>query len=273
MKQFKEFLVEKLVTFGGKAYPKFGNVVILQGGAGSGKGFIKNKLLGIDGWSFDVDELKDFILHSEIFHKRIKDDMGIDVKTLDLKNPDDVALLHSITKKYKLDSKFKKTEYQTISMAHPDRKPNLIFDITAKDIKSIAKISDAVTKLGYDKKNIHIVWVLDAVEMAVQKNKNRDRHVPEDILIQTHEFASLTAKKLMSMGNDIKKYMDGDYWIVFNKVGVDSTLVKSNKGGDYIKEAFYVKIKEQGKAPMNPKKFTKQLLMKIRDYVPDIDVW
>ena len=32
-------LQEKLITFGKKAYPKFGNVVILAGGAGSGKGF------------------------------------------------------------------------------------------------------------------------------------------------------------------------------------------------------------------------------------------
>lgn len=41
MKSFKDFtsLDEALITFGGKAYPKFGQVVILAGGAGSGKGF------------------------------------------------------------------------------------------------------------------------------------------------------------------------------------------------------------------------------------------
>ena len=38
MKSFKDFtsLDEALITFGGKAYPKFGQVVILAGGAGSG---------------------------------------------------------------------------------------------------------------------------------------------------------------------------------------------------------------------------------------------
>ena len=35
-----DVLIEKLITFGGKAYPKFGNVVIMAGGAGSGKGFV-----------------------------------------------------------------------------------------------------------------------------------------------------------------------------------------------------------------------------------------
>ena len=34
MKTFKEFLNEVAIQFGGKAYPKFGNVVILSGGAG-----------------------------------------------------------------------------------------------------------------------------------------------------------------------------------------------------------------------------------------------
>lgn len=32
--EFNEYLLEKLITFGGKAYPKFGNVVILAGGGG-----------------------------------------------------------------------------------------------------------------------------------------------------------------------------------------------------------------------------------------------
>ena len=42
MKSFRELVMnEKLITFGGKAYPKFGQVVILAGGAGSGKGFVK----------------------------------------------------------------------------------------------------------------------------------------------------------------------------------------------------------------------------------------
>ena len=39
-------LTEKLITFANKAYPKFGNVIIMAGGAGSGKGFVKDKLVG-----------------------------------------------------------------------------------------------------------------------------------------------------------------------------------------------------------------------------------
>jgi intein/homing endonuclease len=41
--EFNEYLLEKLITFGGKAYPKFGNVVILAGGGGcfSGNTLVK----------------------------------------------------------------------------------------------------------------------------------------------------------------------------------------------------------------------------------------
>jgi len=42
-----EMLMEKLITFGGKAYPKFGHVLIMAGGAGSGKGFIQQNLIGL----------------------------------------------------------------------------------------------------------------------------------------------------------------------------------------------------------------------------------
>ena len=43
MKTFKEFLEERALNIGNKSvsYPKFGNILILAGGAGSGKGFAK----------------------------------------------------------------------------------------------------------------------------------------------------------------------------------------------------------------------------------------
>lgn len=35
--EYEQSLDEKLITFGGKAYPKFGQIILLSGGAGSGK--------------------------------------------------------------------------------------------------------------------------------------------------------------------------------------------------------------------------------------------
>ncbi|UQJ94980.1 hypothetical protein IANJMKHF_00074 [Klebsiella phage CPRSA] len=74
MKSFKQFtestLTEALITFGGRAYPKFGQVVILAGGAGSGKGFTLEKLLGIEGITLDVDALKKLVMGSDNSQQR-----------------------------------------------------------------------------------------------------------------------------------------------------------------------------------------------------------
>ena len=83
---------EKLITFGGKAYPKFGQIVILAGGAGSGKGFVKKKLMGIDGLTFDVDRLKELVMLSSKYNSKIKEEYGIDASKLNLKKSEDVLV-------------------------------------------------------------------------------------------------------------------------------------------------------------------------------------
>ena len=75
--------------------------------------------------------------------------------------------------------------------------PNLLFDIT----KKVASITDVLTPLlnaGYDSKNIHLIWVLTNYHIAVDRNKERDRVVPDDILLQTHEGAGKTMWTLIN---------------------------------------------------------------------------
>ena len=93
-----EALLEKLITFGGKAYPKFGNIVVMAGGAGSGKGFILSNLVGMEGKVFDVDELKTLASKTPAIQKRVKDELGVDLADLasNLKNPENVGKLHQI---------------------------------------------------------------------------------------------------------------------------------------------------------------------------------
>jgi ABC-type uncharacterized transport system YnjBCD ATPase subunit len=72
-----EALMEKLITFGGKAYPKYGNIVVMAGGAGSGKGFILSNLVGVEGKVFDVDELKTLASKTPAIKKRVADELGV----------------------------------------------------------------------------------------------------------------------------------------------------------------------------------------------------
>ncbi|WFD55623.1 hypothetical protein phi5_143 [Enterobacter phage phi5] len=276
MKSFKDFtsLDEALITFGGKAYPKFGQVVILAGGAGSGKGFTLEKLLGIEGITLDVDALKKLVMGSTKLAAEIKAKTGHDVKTMNLKNPDNVATLHHvIADVFNVSNKNQARVYAGITAAPEDRKPNLIFDVTLKSMSKLASIARDVEALGYQKENIHIVWVMNDVHIAMQQNLKRDRVVPKEILMDTHEGAALTMAKILNMGDSLKQYMDGDIWISFNKVGIDSEIKKSDKGGMFVVKSNYIKVKAKGKPQKSIDQLDKELVTKVAAYAPKTDTW
>lgn len=269
-------LMEALITFGGQAYPKFGNIVIMAGGAGSGKGFVKDKLVGIEGFTFDVDALKTLASATPAIQKRVKKELGVDLAKLagNLKDPENVGKLHQIIGDYlKLDSKRLKALYTSIMTADPERKPNIIFDVTLKDLQKLEKLTRQVSSIGYDKKNIHVVWVVNDIEVAKAQNLARSRTVPTEILINTHRGASQTMGDIVNMGTGLRKYMDGDIVFAFNKVGVDTDVVTSGKGGMFIKDANYFYVKRKGKPPTPVAKLDKQLRMKVKSYVPKGVSW
>lgn len=276
MKSFKDFtsLDEALITFGGKAYPKFGQVVILAGGAGSGKGFTLEKLLGIEGITLDVDALKKLVMGSTKLAAEIKAKTGHDVKTMNLKNPDNVATLHHvIADVFNVSNKNQARVYAGIAAAPEDRKPNLIFDVTLKSMSKLASIARDVETLGYKKENIHIVWVMNDVHIAMQQNLKRDRVVPKEILMDTHEGAALTMAKILNMGDSLKQYMDGDIWISFNKVGIDSEIKKSDKGGMFVVKSNYIKVKAKGKPSKSVEQLDNEIVAKVKAYAPKTDTW
>lgn len=274
MKSFKEHLTEVAIQFRGKAYPKFGTVVIISGGAGSGKGFVLSNLLSIEGKVFDVDELKRLAIASTTFAAKVKEKTGVDLKKLDLRQADDVGKVHQIIGDiFKLDKKLFSTTVKNVLRAPADRKPNLIFDVTLKDMSKLQSITASLQEMGYDKKNIHVVWVMNEFNIAVEQNAGRARVVPSEVLLTTHEGAALTFAKILSMGDKLKKYMDGDIFIAFNKAKADSEFIKSDKGGSYINKANYIQVKWAGKTQTPLEKLGVDILKKIKSYVPTTIVW
>lgn len=271
-----ETLIEKLITFGGQAYPKYGHIVLMAGGAGSGKGFVLGNLVGVEGKVFDVDELKTLASKTPAIKNRVAKELGVDLADLaaNLKNPENVGKLHDIMGDYlKIDKRKEQAFYRGVLTAPADRKPNIIFDMTLKSLDKLDKIARDAAMLGYDKKNIHIVWVVNDIEVAKQQNATRARTVPSEILVNTHRGAANTMGDIINMGNKLKKYIDGDIVFAFNKVGVDANLVKSGKGGSYVKDANYFYVKRAGKAPTPVAKLDKEIRMKIKDYVPKNVDW
>lgn len=298
MKSFKEYIKEQeqldevLITFGKKAYPKFNNVVILAGGTASGKGFVTKKLLGIEGKVFDVDALKKLSIATTVFAAKIKAETGVDIKKMNMSDPKDVSILHDILSDlYVIDKKVRNTMLKAIFLSDKKRKPNLIFDVTLKDMGKVKVLSDLLVEAGYEKINIHIVWIVNSLDLALIQNKDpkRERVVAKEIVVATHEGAALTMKKLIDMGSKIKAYMNGDIWFAFNKVHVDTELVVSKndrvkitnrivrdqekKIGEYLEKANIFKIKAQGKTSISAKNLDKAILNKIIKYTPGINTW
>jgi hypothetical protein len=264
-------LTEKLITFANKAYPKFGNVIIMAGGAGSGKGFVKDKLVGAEGFTFDVDELKKLSARTPAIIKKVKDELDVDLPLLgrDMRNPENVSKMHEIIGDYlNLDNKRMQAFYSSVITAHPDRKPNIIFDVTLKDLRKLQNITRQIKNIGYDPKMIHIVWVVNDIEVAVAQNAARARKVPVEILVNTHRGAAQTMGDIINMGNDLGKYMDGDIVFAFNKVGVDQELDRSRSGGSYIKDSNYFYVKKSGKPVQSMANMSRELKAKIQSYVP-----
>lgn len=289
MLSFNSFLNEKLIILGKTAYPKFGTVVILAGGAASGKGFQINNLLGVDGKILDVDAVKLMAMKSKVFAKRVKDETGYDIANFDMKKPENVFKLHELMADvYGVTKGVERALFSSILVSDPNRKPNIIFDCTMKDMTKLESISRNVQELGYTKENIHLVWVVNDINVAMEQNSSRARVVPEEILIATHEGASLTMKKILDMGDKLKSYMDGDIWFSFNKAKVDATLVSSDlpdsakakkqfsgakDKGSYVIKADYIRIKKQGQPQLSSDKLSNVLVDKIKSYVPEINKW
>lgn len=244
----------------------------------SGKGFVLKNLLDIQGKVFDVDRLKELALTNDYIQSVVKKEQGIDISKLDLKNPKDVSTLHGAIDKAGLDKKVKSTMFDSIVMAHPDRKPNLIFDVTLKSPDKLGKISEQVKSLGYDPLKIHVVWVVNDVEVAIAQNATRSRTVSQEILSMTHEGVANTILALLHPARNLRAIMDGKFIFAFNKAKVDSVVVSGDKKTNifgketkpfYVKSADYVVVKEVGEVPKDLDDIESRFLKKIMDYVPE----
>jgi|SRR5687768_1796726 len=268
---FNLSLSEALIVLTKDKLAEFGNVVIMAGGAGTGKGFVVKNLLQIRGKILDVDALKTAALKSKKIQGIVKTELGLDLSEFDSRNPEDVRKLHQILSvELKLNNKQQQALFSSIITAAPDRKPNLIFDVTLKDMYKLYNITDAVKQLGYSPENIHIVYVVNDIEVAKAQNKTRDRVVPEEILLSTTLGSATTMKIILDMGKELQKHMDGAIVVSFNQVGVDTKSVKTDDKHKYVEYANYVFVKHQGKPQISSKELSQEVIQKLSKYIPDV---
>ena len=296
LEQYAEMINEVQIQFNRNKDVQFGNAVIMAGGAGSGKGFVLNNLVGIQGKVFDVDALKSLAMIAPRINAMVQKKYNKSLENMDLKNPDDVFALHTIIgDELRLPNKQQQAFFTSIIQGDKARKPNIIFDVTLKDMKKFDEIVRSLGQKGieYDKKKIHIVWVVNDVQVAMKQNQERARTVPEHILINTHSGVNSTMKEIVKMGESLRQHMDGDIFFAFAKAEVDNKYIDGgkkqgkvftsknvNKKGEkagyksgYLKEATYIQIKKVGQPPMKLEEISKDILRKIDGYTPDNTDW
>jgi len=256
----KQFITEDLITFG-NGRPNYDQVVILAGGTGVGKGFVLNNLIGIHGKVFDVDQLKSLGIRSKLIRDKVLKMTGRDISELDLHNPDDVSFLHIVFKELGIADK--QVENLLNAMVGRENKPNLIFDVTLANLSKLEYISKQVTDFGYSKENIHIIWVINDIEVAREQNKNRERNVSEAMFAQIHDQVFLSLKNILTGRFPVLDYMNGDFYIVFNQKNVDTEMTFSPNGGKYVSKTNYIKIKPKGKSMKTLDEITRAVIDKI----------
>ena len=294
LKDYKAYeLVEKQILYNnGK---KYGQIVFLAGGAGSGKGFaIQHFMQGSDFKIRDVDEMKIAFQKLDALGKfttqdlldkygdKISDkdkeliqreliDANVKMGELNLKTPTHVYILHILVRATGAKDK---TLDLLLAGAEKGQLPNLIFDSTFKEVEDMTNVLPKLFAAGYQSKDIHVSWVLTNYQIAITNNKKRARVVPEDILLATHAGAAQTVYALVTKA--MPPEVQGGVYVILNNPENTIFIVdpktnkayKDKKGNPVIKDFKYLTLKEPGKPAKTELDVKKQLLTWIRDNVP-----
>lgn len=291
----EEQLDEKLITYGNRA--PYGQIVFLAGGAGSGKGFAGSNFLDSAGFKVrDVDEMKkqlqvlnrlgkitvkdilnkygknikpkDLELINKVFSTETPGGGQQTIRNLNLKNPDHVMTLHLLVKA--MGIKDKSLENMLAASNNPETLPNIMFDITAKDLSDITDVLPALKAAGYKAENVHLTWILTNYVTAMSQNKSRERMVPEDILLKTHEGAANTVWGLVTRA--LPKGMNGRVDVVLNNpentVYYTDADGKKIKGG--VKGFLSLPLKKAGGGIFPEKVWKDTLFQWVKNNAPDV---
>ena len=267
MKSFKkvlseqQLLQEKLILINnGK---KYGQIVFLAGGAGSGKGFARDNFM--EGEKFkirDVDEWKKTFLKINKLTGKYPE-----LKGLDLKKPEDVSTLHKFI--LKMGIKDKVMDAMLSQLKNKETLPNLMFDITFNDIKKVKPMLPQLLNAGYNPANIHIVWVLQKYSIALKQNKGRERIVPDDIMFSTHEDSGQTLYDLLAGKSKTLIQANGSIHVILNNPK-NTIFFKNEKDTEkkVIKDFKYLTLKKRGKPLLKQHIVMKELFFWIMQSIP-----
>lgn len=276
IKKFSEYislkhLTETLVQFNNGA--RYGQVVFLAGGGGSGKGFAVKQF--IDSSSFkvlNVDDYKDAFLKLHQLTGKYPE-----IANLQLNNPKDLDFLHRWIKEKGIAKA--QVEFILNLCQDPSHLKNIMFDETGKSFDTYDNLP-SLLNLGYKPTNIHICWVLTDYQQAVSNNISRGskpggRQVADEILYQAHLGAAKTMYSIIFQ-KQIPHGIDGSIFVILNNreqttyyKDAQGNFVLDKDGNKIVQDFTYLQIKKPGKPIMSQSDIAGKLKSWIISHAPD----
>ena len=156
--------------------------VFLAGGPGSGKTYVAKGLFGIpDRVNASQTGMKMVNSDKELKFLLNKYGFGTDLDSL----PDEVFsyLTNPKDPKYSGLRNFAKDLTKTRQKLYQEGRLGMIIDGTGDDFKKIASEKKELEKIGYD---CYMIFVNTTLEVALERNENRDRVLPKSIVEASH---------------------------------------------------------------------------------------
>ncbi len=209
MISFKQYITELYISPHNGA--KYGQVIFLVGGAGSGKSTAIRKFINSTNYKIiNPDDLKALLIRAG----KKGSPAFAEVGNIDPNTPTGSQEIHKFMRDKKIGPK--RAKIMMAALADVKTLPNLLFDRTFSFAGEFKKISQGLIKVGYKSENIHVVFVMTDVEMAVKRNLERSRSLPTEIVRGTNveakkRFAELFFKRAKGA------VANGDYYIIINR--------------------------------------------------------
>ena len=208
MLSIKETILEQLILEG--VYdPGILKCVFLAGGPGSGKSYTAKEVFGVgknETASFAASGLK--LVNSDSSFEALLKKNGINPKDLAKIEAEDPALWDRITKEPDgIRGQAKNVTKQQQSFYEAGRL-GLIIDGTGDEVLKIKKKKIHAEDLGYD---TFMIFVNTSLEVALKRNAERDRTLPESLVTQIWKDCQNNLGKFQSM-------FSGNFIIVDNTI-------------------------------------------------------
>ena len=162
--------------------PNIFKAVFLAGGPGSGKSFVVRQTTGGLG-------LK--ILNSDDIYEKDLEKAGLDAG-----KPEDIFSDEGQAIRDRSKEKTKKRQDLWV-----DGRLGIIIDGTGKDVGKISRQKSLLDQIGYD---CYMIFVNTSLDVALERNKRRERSVPEYITRKSHAIVQSNIGKFQNsfgMGN------------------------------------------------------------------------